>query len=369
MSGKTKKSWASVVLILLMAVTFAGCIGQEEEVQTTTIVTTEEGIEVTKTVVTTVEPEKPKELSVMTSITETQAAEIMAEAEKDLGITINLVRLSEGKGIAKIRTEAEAGKITIDCLFLYDFESFLIFKDEGYMIPYTPEGADQLLHHIVTGGYGIPVITSPQPILVNTERLAELGYDPPTKWADLADPKWKDEIVHASPVHSGTAYTTLEIFIALYGEEDGYALWADIDKNIHHYEESGTIGVTLVGTGEFAVTIPYAYTSVAAIVEGYPIKAIYPEDGTAGKVECVGILKDIDPAKLDLAKAFVDWCVGPHAMELYGSVAYLHPLMPGTTVPEAMTALDTITLVDLDREYFAAEKDRLVDKWDEQFTR
>jgi len=343
MFGKPKSNWASVAIILLLTVvTFAGCIGQEEE---------------------------PTELSVMTSITETQAAAIMAEAEKDLGITINLVRLSEGKGIAKIRTEAAAGNISIDCLFLYDFESFLIFKDEGYMLSYTPPGVDQLLHEIVPGGYGIPVITSPQPILVNTERLAELGYDPPKTWEDLTDPKWKDEIVHASPVLSGTAYTTLEIFIALYGEEQAFELWAGIDKNIHHYEESGTIGVTLVGTGEFAVTIPYAYTSVDAIVEGYPIKEIYPEDGTAGKVECVGILRDIPANKIGLAHKFIDWCVSEHAMELYASEAYLHPLMPGTTVPAEMIPLDNVLLVELDRAYFAAEKDRLVDKWDEQFTR
>lgn len=236
------------------------------------------------------------------------------------------------------------------------------------MIPYIPSGADKLLHELVPGGYGVPIITSPQPILVNTERLAELGYDPPKNWADLTDPKWKDEIVHSSPVHSGTSYTTLEIFIALYGEEAAFQLWADIDKNIHHYEESGTIGVTLVGTGEFAVTIPYAYTAVPAKLEGYPLEIIYPEDGTAGKVECVGILRDIDPAKLDLAKEFVDWCISERAMGLY-SRTYLHPLLPGTPVQEGMTALDTIKLVDLDREYFAAEKDRLVEKWDEQFTR
>jgi ABC-type Fe3+ transport system substrate-binding protein len=67
-------------------------------------------------------------LNIMTPITEIEASEIITEAEKDLGITINLVRLSDGKGIARIRSEAEVGKITIDYLFRYDFESFLILK-------------------------------------------------------------------------------------------------------------------------------------------------------------------------------------------------------------------------------------------------
>ena len=59
---KSKIKWAGVAIILLFTVmTFAGCIGQEEEPETTTVVTTEEGKVTTKTVVTTA----PKKVEVV----------------------------------------------------------------------------------------------------------------------------------------------------------------------------------------------------------------------------------------------------------------------------------------------------------------
>lgn len=51
---KQKVKWTGVALIFLLAVvTFSGCIGQEEEPITTTVVTTEKGKETTKTVIVT----------------------------------------------------------------------------------------------------------------------------------------------------------------------------------------------------------------------------------------------------------------------------------------------------------------------------
>ena len=58
----------------------------------------------------------------------------------------------------------------------------------------------------------------------NTELLAKKGLPEPKCWADLLDPKFKDEVQVADPNSSGTSYTMLATIVQIMGEDKGLAI-------------------------------------------------------------------------------------------------------------------------------------------------
>src|SRR6266852_3289095 len=56
----------------------------------------------------------------------------------------------------------------------------------------------------------------------NTELLKKKGGAEPKCWADLVDPRFREEVQVADPNSSGTAYTLLATVIQLMGEEAGF---------------------------------------------------------------------------------------------------------------------------------------------------
>lgn len=52
-------------------------------------------------------------------------------------------------------------------------------------------------------GYWTGLALVPAGFLVNNDVLKEKGLEAPKTWEDLADPKYKDEIIMASPAISG----------------------------------------------------------------------------------------------------------------------------------------------------------------------
>ena len=67
----------------------------------------------------------------------------------------------------------------------------------------------------------------------------EKGLEAPKTWEDLADPKYKDEIIMASPAISGTQYAILNGTLQAWGEEKGWEIWTAINDNVDFYAKGG----------------------------------------------------------------------------------------------------------------------------------
>ena len=63
----------------------------------------------------------------------------------------------------------------------------------------------------------------------NTKVLAERGLPEPKCWADLLDPRFKDEVQVSDPNSSGTAYVLLASLVQLMGEDKAF----DYMKSLH----------------------------------------------------------------------------------------------------------------------------------------
>ena len=162
--------------------------------------------------------------------------------EEATGNTVAMVRKSTGETLAQVR--AEAGNPKIDVWWGGTGDPHLIAAAEGLT---QPSGADtsELLGWAknladISGGRTIGIHAGALGIAYNADILAEKGIEPPACWKDLTNPAYAGEIQVANPNSSGTAYTELATFVQLFGEDEAFALLAEIGKNINSYTKSGS---------------------------------------------------------------------------------------------------------------------------------
>src|SRR3712207_7 len=91
----------------------------------------------------------------------------------------------------------------------------------------------------------------------NTELIKSKGLAEPKCWADLLDPKLKDEVQVADPNSSGTAYTLLATLVQLMGEQKGFDYLKGLHKNINQYTKSGAAPAKATAQGETTVGITF----------------------------------------------------------------------------------------------------------------
>ena len=88
---------------------------------------------------------------------------------------------------------------------------------------------------------------------------------------------------------SGTANTLLAAIVQLMDEETGFDYIAKLDRNVHHYNRSGSACVTQVGFGEVAVGIAFSHDIVKkGPAKGYPVVLSFPEGGDRVRDRCDG---------------------------------------------------------------------------------
>ena len=59
-------------------------------------------------------------------------------------------------------------------------------------------------------------------MIVNDDILKEKGLEAPKTWEDLADPKYKGEVIMSDPAISGTNYAIVSGLIQALGEEKAW---------------------------------------------------------------------------------------------------------------------------------------------------
>ena len=140
----------------------------------------------------------------------------------------------------------------------------------------------------------------------NKEWFAEKGYDYPTSWEDLLDPKYEGMVIMAHPATSGTAYTVLATLIQLKGEDAVWDYLKELDKNMSQYTKSGSAAPNAVALGEAAIALTFSHDGLQPTVEGYPIELSFPTDGTGYEVGAMALIKGGPADEQENAKKFIE---------------------------------------------------------------
>lgn len=302
---------------------------------------------------------------VYTALEEDEIKEYVAAANKDMpDLDIKVLRLSTGDLGARIL--AEAGNPQHDVIWGWALTNMLDPRVLDLLEPYTAKGEDQLAAaDKAADGKWFAATGYMAAFCVNTEVLKAKNLPVPTTWKELADPKYKGEVVMPNPVSSGTGYLQIAALLQSKGDAAGWAYLKTLDGNVAQYIKSGSRPCKAARAGEYAVGTSLAFAAMQSIAEGYPLKMVIPTDGAGYELEATALMKS-STHQAD-AKRFLDWTLSPSAAALYTKYKAIVTI-PGTAQSKTAEAAGlpkdlSKALYPMDFAKSAKERDTILKTW------
>jgi iron(III) transport system substrate-binding protein len=290
--------------------------------------------------------------------------------ERKTGIKAAMTRKSSGEIYAQIK--AESANPRGDVWWGGTGDPHLQAAEEGlsleYKSPKLSELHDWAVRQAEYAKYRtVGIYTGALGFGYNSELLAKRKLAEPKCWADLLDPKFKDEVQVADPNASGTAYTLLATIVQIMGEEPGFDYLKKLHRNINQYTKSGAAPAKATSLGETLIGITFMHDMVTFAADGAPVKIVAPCEGTGYEVGSMSLIKGA--RNLDNAKTFYDWALTAEAQAIGAdSKAYQIPSNKTARIPPQAPKVSEIKLINYDFAKYgsSAERSRLLARWDKE---
>ena len=312
-------------------------------------------------------PAAEERLVVYTAYEENELKDFWDQFKKDLpdlAAKASYIRASTGPIMARV--EAEKANPQADVIWGVFNDYLTGAANKGLLDAYQAKesgGVATMFRHPQNLWQGVTLVTVA--FAVNQKKMQDLKLTPPRSWEDLLDPKYKGHIVMSNPSTSGTAYLLLASHVKRLGEDKAFEYYEKLDKNLAQVTKSGGAPGRMAASGETPIGIALAYEVDVARKQGAPIDVIYPTDGVAWTFEGNALVKGAKNPQN--GRRFLDWAMSRSAMD-----AYVKWRGSGITRPDISVTGAKVTdlkLIPLDFVWAAEQKDRLVKKWLEKFSR
>lgn len=347
------KKLISLLLVATMGLTMAAC-GQTKED------TNKSSNEDATTKDTSVDWKKYDGTTLKVSLAYGGAEKSFDAFTEKTGIKIEYVEMSTGKELAKL--QAEEGKTANDVWFGGGVDSYISAAELGYLEPYFSKEAEAINDaYKDKDGYWTGLALVPAGFLVNNDVLAEKKLDAPKTWKDLCDPKYKGEIIMASPAISGTQYAITNGLLQAWGEEDGWKNLAEINENIDFYAKGGGEPGPKVCAGEYGVAVLALTGGTFALEDEYNVTAVYPEDMIPWTPAPIGIFKNSE--NKDAAKLLVDYMLSKEGQEVLREADPRIMIREDVETPKEIGQVDLSKLIKQDVLLFGSQREDILAKW------
>jgi iron(III) transport system substrate-binding protein len=301
-----------------------------------------------------------KVLQIYTSLDSEEAPVYIKKFEEKSGIQVKFVRMSAGEVLARL--EAEKNNPQVSVWFGGPSPEFMVAKDKGLLASFQPNidfKMDDAYHDGEwkwTGFYfGAIGFAS------NEKFFKDKGLKPPESWDDLLNPALKGHISLAFPYTSGTAYTVVASLLQKLGEERGWDYIKKLDKQVHHYNKSGSAAVTQAGLGEVAVGISFSHDILKkGKASGYPVTLTLPKDGTGSEIGAMAMVKGAKQE--ELAKEFMNYMISAEGQGLLQQF-YRVPLNPKASVPDGAITAAKANLIEYNPAKAATDQKKILEQW------
>lgn len=303
----------------------------------------------------------PGTVVVYASVDEANTKKILDAFTADTGITVQFVHLSSGPALARIR--AESANPQADVWFGAPSENHIVAKNDGLTVPHTGGNFTELGQAFKDpDGYWRSFYMNPMAFAVNTEILERQNAPMPRSWQDLLNPAYRGQIQMPTPQASGTAYNIVASLVVLMGEDEAFEYMKRLGPNIQTYTSSGTAPSQGVAVGQSMIGLQFTPAFFEYIDQGFPLEVVFPSEGVWFEAPAVSILKGA--RNLEPAQRLVEWLTGPDGQDtLTEEKTYFYPVVSSAVLGAGMPAFETLTTIDVDPIWAAAEKQRLVDRW------
>ena len=358
-----KKKLALTTLSVLALGILASC-GQktkESSVAETTVKAEEASAETEKATEKAEEAKADGKLSIVATSKDYQ--KLFDEFTKDTGIETELLSMSSGEVLSKLK--AEGGTPTADLWFGGGIDAFMSAKDSGLLEKIDLDAVNDFASGYVDPDHywytkGITVVG----FIVNDELLSTKNAEAPKTWDDLLNPAYKDEILMSNPAVSGTNYGAVNALLQKKGEEEGWKYFTALNENVKYYSKRGADPREKTAQGEVAIGITPMDKKTEKLATEQGCSLVYPADGIPYVPEGVAVFKGAGDAAA--AKEFLNWLYNSddHLKELaeIDGKDTIKVVLPKLTNLEL--SFDTGMLMKEDLSLFGSQRDSILSKWE-----
>lgn len=200
--------------------------------------------------------------------------------------------------------------------------------NEPELFPFGPGDYDEqgYLNNVSVGVFGIAV---------NTNLLAEADW--PTSWFDLADPKYRSQIIFSDPRRPSPGRSLSWFITQEYGEEGEDFLNAMAEQQLQFEANSAKMAEDLA-RGERAITAPLLWTEFQAI-SGANVAFIQPDEGLYYAMYNAVII-DGAPHP-NAAKLWIEWEVSHEGQQLKAEIGEESAIRTDVEAAETWLRMDT----------------------------
>lgn len=299
-------------------------------------------------------------LTAYVSLDEEVARSLINEFQKETKIQVDWVRLSTGEAVARIEAEKNnpQASIFLGGVGLNHIEA----KNKGLTAPYASPNAKNVPTQFKDQEhYWCGLYVGPLCFVYNLERLKELNLPAPKSWADLIKPIYKGHIQMASPQTSGTSYNVITTMIYIFNRDENLAFnyLKELNKNINQYTKSGSAPGRAAAIGETPIALGYSHDQVKLIDQGYPLEIAFPSEGTGYEVASMSLVKG--GPQMKTAQKLYDWVLSKKGGEILAS--YYLAVFADVPLKKGAKPLSEVEVVDQDDVWGGANKERLIDRW------
>lgn len=204
----------------------------------------------------------------------------------------------------------------------------------------------------------------PQVLVYNTDVLS--ADEAPQEWDDLADPKWKDEVVIRDVAPSGGMRSIFDAMILRESPdgsdpEPGYDFLRALDANTKTYAADPSDLYTQLSRQTGSVTAWNMQDTLIQINENkMPFDFVVPEGGTPVIVDGLGIVKGAPNE--EGAKMFAEFLFEPEVRSTLAEDFFQIPVTDIDVEPSWLEGV-TITPMDVDWTVAAEHEAEWIDYW------
>ena len=293
-----------------------------------------------------------------------ETASILAEVyERENHVRVNFVPMNSQEILQEIKNDAVSDPTvvrTVD-IVLADSKILKEAADLNLLMPYTSETNDAVRrkfkdeHDRWIGIWYDPIV-----FCANKDYLRST-VDIPDTWEKLSAAKNVRIGITDFLAADASANLMLQL-IGNLGDVRTYEILSGIHPKVVQYAKFLSNPVRQAGMGEVDISIAVESETLRYLQNGYPLKIIYPADGTGYLLTGFGITTK-DAAKNQVAAKFADWLLGDEAqLYLQTNGFYFIPTNPQTLAYKSFAGKNLL-LFDNQPKFSDKQRQEFLYRW------
>jgi iron(III) transport system substrate-binding protein len=279
------------------------------------------------------------------------AGTVEAFRRRHPGVQVEWIRAGTGQIMTRLRAEIAAGNPRPDILLLADSLTFEGLKAEGRLRA-SPEVDVAAIpaEHLDAGRayFGTKLITTG---IMHHQRAPFV----PRRWADLLEPRARNQVAMPSPAVSGAA----AIHVTALVQNPAFG-WSYVERLVQNgVQARGGNGPVMqaVAGAERAFGIAIDYLPIREAARGAPVRFVFPEDGVSAITEPAAILSTA--RNVPAAIAFMSFLLSREGQELASRQGFL-PADPAVAPPAGFPDPRSIRIMPIDAARAAREQEEIL---------